>query len=194
MKIKTTVISSSFDKHSYPRSIACVQCTIQDQDNELSFYFVRKADFNTVESFIENDNLCQNLAIQKALKMIKQLQNYPYESLDSDSYNLNSVSNNSHNKQSYKQKVIEIINLLNWNVDKLSKFVQKYKQKKINELSEEEWGEVYQFLSNKLPYISHHRENKESSNEIPRNSKDELDSLINYTEELIKPEEWEELI
>ncbi|MFN3478697.1 MAG: hypothetical protein ACK4ZM_04980, partial [bacterium] len=87
-------------------------------------------------------------------------------------------------KDSYKQKVIEIINLLNWNVDKLSKFVQKFKKKKINELALKDWEEIYMYLSKRLSLT-----NEEAS--VNRN-----EDLINEEEdiEIIKPEEWEEII
>ncbi|MFN3995755.1 MAG: hypothetical protein ACK4GR_04405, partial [bacterium] len=87
-------------------------------------------------------------------------------------------------KDSYKQKVIEIINLLNWNVDKFSKFVQKFKKKKINELTLKDWEEIYTYLSNKL-YHTNEEKSVNYSEDLINEEKDI---------EIIKPEEWEEII
>ncbi|MCS6955936.1 MAG: hypothetical protein NZM44_06240, partial [Candidatus Calescibacterium sp.] len=77
----------------------------------------------------------------------------------------------------YKQKVIELVNLLDWSIEKLSKFVQKYSKKKLSELTENEWAKIYDYLS------------KMNTTYNVNNEKiDDAES------EIIKPEEWEEII
>lgn len=201
MKIKTSFISSSFENDSYPKGIACVQCTIQNQNYEISFFFVRKADEFTIEGFVQNDNLCQKLAIEKTLKMLHYIENISFQSNNEENVltyqdvTYQDSQTKKVPKDSYKQKVIEIINLLNWNVSKLSKFVQKFKKKKINELSSKEWEEIYTYLSKKLTPTM---ENESISNSIMNEQ-----MFFNQNEnlrkeesdiEIIKPEEWEEII
>ncbi|MCX7758911.1 MAG: hypothetical protein N2169_04805 [bacterium] len=184
MKIKTTFISSSFENNVYPKGIACVQCTVQTKDSEVSFMFIRKSDENTVESFVENDNICQKFAIQKTLKIIKYIENYDVDELGeipqhSEVNYRNDMSYRKEEKRniSYKQKVIELVNLLDWSIEKLSKFVQKYSKKKLSELTENEWAKIYDYLS------------KMNTTYNVNNEKiDDAES------EIIKPEEWEEII
>lgn len=181
MKIKTTILSSSFENNFYPRGIAAVECTIQTKDNEVSFIFVRKADENTVEAFVENDNLCQKLAFQKTIKILKYIENYSFEESNyAEGNNENHKNTKFKFDNLYKQKVIELMNLMNWNIDKLSKFVQKYKKKKINELDEKEWMEIYKYL---YDYYSEEKDYQKEQQKIATEN----------TEELIKPEEWEEI-
>jgi RAB protein geranylgeranyltransferase component A len=211
MKIKTVLVSSSFDTNIYPKSIACVECTVTYNEFEFNFRFVRKAEDDTIEDFIENDNLCQKEAFSEALKILKKLVEpiKQFEQLGKltieDSYRQVSsqVSNNKdkefNNITNYKNKVIEIVNLKNWSVDKLSKFVNKYKNKSLNQLKEEDWEDVYNFLYNKFTNknerefdIDKSLNNKKSlERDISEREKNVYQSV---DEELISSEEWDELI
>lgn len=183
MKIKTVFVSSSFDSNVYPRGVACVECTIQTKDNEISFMFIRKAEDNTIESFIENDNLCLEMAIQKTYRLLK---NVEYGDLSNMiDYQRKFSEEVEKNKVSYKQKVVEFINLMNWNLEKLAKFVHKYKNKKLSELNEKDWYQVYIQLNRYLQNNNHIEINK--TNLV----KDEQDQI---EDELIRPEEWDEII
>ncbi|MCS7165073.1 MAG: hypothetical protein RMJ51_02165 [Candidatus Calescibacterium sp.] len=165
MKIKVSFISTSFDNNIYPRGVACVECTIQTKDSEVSYMYIRKAEENTLESFVENDNLCQKMAIQQTLKIIKYIENHSTEDIILQDKRSNL----------YKNKVIELINLSNWNVEKLARFVQKYSKKRLNDLTESDWAKIYEYLLKNINRIDSEK--------------------INNTEaEIIKPEEWEEII
>ncbi|MEN3015142.1 MAG: hypothetical protein ABDH21_03680 [bacterium] len=176
MKITVTLISSSFESNQYPKGIACAQCHIQTKNIELSFSYVRKADDSTIEAFVENDNLCQKLAIQKALKQIKYIESAEFEPQEIETQEQQET--NLTKKISYKQKVIEIVNLLNWNIEKLSRFVYRYKNKKLNELTEKEWAQIYNQLSNFL----------QSNLSLPKSEPQTVQ------DEIIKPEEWEQIL
>lgn len=187
MIIKTKFISSSFDNNTYPKGIACVECSIKTNDSEISFLFVRQADDNTIESFVQNDNLCQREAIHKTIKILKSVENYHF-----DNYEMTQIEeykDDSHKKISYKQKVIELLNLLNWNIDKLSKLVQKNLKKKLSELNENEWVKIYEYLKSKLIV-----ENNQRDSYSQKNVNLEIAKPKPIEEEIIKPEEWEEIL
>lgn len=188
MKIKTSFISSSFDSNVYPRGIACVECVVQTKDNEISFLFVRKADDNNVESFVENDNISIKMAIQKAIKLLKSIENNTLDSINDFYYQENNrnLLESEKVKLSYKQKVIELMNLMNWNMEKLSKFVQKYVSKRLNELTEKEWYQVYTQLQQGIQ--------NRNKTELNLNTKYSSEYIEDVENELIRPEEWDEII
>jgi len=194
MKIKTVLISSSFDNNVYPKSVACVECTVVYKDFEFNFRFLRKADDHSIEDFVENDNLCQKEAFLQALKLLKMIVD-PLQKLEQtgklelekeSSLSSINVVPTDYKKITYKTKVIELVNLMNWSIDKLSKFVSRYRNKSLNQLNEDDWKELYEFLYQKIMI---QKEDKELlKNRLKENIKE------NIEDELIKPEEWENII